>query len=97
MRITINDPVEWSMKKTSILSIVNKFEWEEKRQFLVLIRNIDEVCRKLGNAEINYRRHPNTGNTHHYKEAQREFNEAVEMLTNEMMICKLASDFSAYK
>lgn len=83
---TISD---WSQKRINILNLIEEFPWEQKRDFKVLLGNIDRVVNKWDGVKVDYRRHPSTANTVKLEEAEKEFNQAITLLKKELLISKL--------
>lgn len=80
---------DWNWKRVHLLKMIEEFEWEQKRDFLAVISNVDKIAAKWDAAKVDYRRHPNTGNSIKLENAEKEFNQVITLLKRELLISKL--------
>jgi hypothetical protein len=82
---------DWNQKRIHILTIINEFPWEQKRDFQSVISNIDKIASKWDLAKVDYRRQPNTTNTIKMSTSEKEFNQVIKLLKKELLISKLCN------
>lgn len=92
MDFSIQDTVEWRMKRRSFQAIIQKFEWVTKRDFTIMMENLDRLAAKVENAHVYHRRHPNTSNTANLNLAIQEWDEAIQMFRDNVVLSKLFNE-----
>lgn len=85
---TISD---WAQKRIHLLAVIDEFPWEQRRDFKLMLTNIDKIVGKWDAAKVDFRRHPSTANAIKLQEAEKEFNRVISILKKELLISKLCN------
>ena len=87
----INTQYKWHDFIRKIRPVLDKLEWDEKRDFLPFIDQIDLEYKKLDNLYIDNRRHPRLEVRQKIELQKKKIEEYITILTTQLMISKLYS------
>jgi len=80
---------EWYIKRINLINLINKFDWENKRDFNTLINNVDQIVKVWDNAKIEQRSRKTTASDIKVKKAEDDFLNVIKLLKQQILISKL--------
>jgi hypothetical protein len=82
---------QWCGFTRHLNSIIDKFPWDEKRDFIVLIKQIEHEYVILDNLRVEQRRHPREAIQFKIEEQKKNIIQYLTMLNNQLMFSKLSA------
>jgi len=87
----IENITDWYTKKIHILSTIDKFSWGDKRDFKLLLDNIDKIVVEWEQAKIRHKTTRNSSTIILVEECENRFKDVIKLLKKELIISKLYS------
>ena len=87
----INTHNKWQDFIRQVRPVLDKLEWNEKRDFLPFMEQIDLEYKKLDNLYVENRRHPRLEVRQRIENQKSKIEEYITLLITQLMISKLYS------
>jgi hypothetical protein len=82
---------KWCGYIRRVYPIIDKFPWDEKRDYLVLLKQIEHEYAVLDNLYVEQRRHPREAIQLKINEQKQNIVQYLTILNNELMFSKLSA------